>query len=251
MSGSSARPAGACLDPGVLSSRLRVRCEGRPRPVNQGNRRGQDDVGLLACFEASRSRSSEVFDAGDEVLVVTAIQGRGKASGAEVSNRLPRSGPSVTARSSASPRFTDRRRALEAAGLRSRRCRRRTSSSFSPGSNAGTEASGTFRRMSCTRTFRSSAAFKASRSRVGRDCIDGCGRSTSSFAEWKLAGDEWRETRDRVVVLGRVRLRRQVERCHRRSTARMGVRLFRDGKVFRFRHFARPQEALEAAGLSE
>ena len=26
---------------------------------------------------------------------------------------------------------------------------------------------------------------------------------------------------------------------------------FKDGKVFRFRHFARPQEAVEAAGLSE
>jgi hypothetical protein len=26
---------------------------------------------------------------------------------------------------------------------------------------------------------------------------------------------------------------------------------FKDGKVFRFRHFARPQEALEAAGLRD
>jgi hypothetical protein len=26
---------------------------------------------------------------------------------------------------------------------------------------------------------------------------------------------------------------------------------FKEGKVFRFRHFARPQEALEAAGLEE
>ena len=70
------------------------------------------------------------------------------------------------------------------------------------------------------------------------------------FREWELAGDEWRETGDRVVVLGRVRLRGKesgvaVDQPHG------WVFEFKDGKVFRFRHFARPQEALEAAGLSE
>jgi len=70
------------------------------------------------------------------------------------------------------------------------------------------------------------------------------------FRNWELAGDEWRETGDRVVVLGRVRLRGResgvaVDQPHG------WLFEFKDGKVFRFRHFARPQEALEAAGLSE
>ncbi len=70
------------------------------------------------------------------------------------------------------------------------------------------------------------------------------------FREWELAGDEWRETGDRVVVLGRVRLRGKgsgvaVDQPHG------WVFDFKDGKVSRLRHFAQPQAALEAAGLRE
>jgi len=58
------------------------------------------------------------------------------------------------------------------------------------------------------------------------------------------------DTDDRVVALGRVRLRGKgsgvgVDQPHGWLVE------FKDGKVFRFRHFARPQEALEAAGLRE
>ena len=54
----------------------------------------------------------------------------------------------------------------------------------------------------------------------------------------------------RVVVLGRVRLRGkesgvEVDQPHGWLVE------FQDGMVFRFQHFARPHEALEAAGLSE
>ncbi len=70
------------------------------------------------------------------------------------------------------------------------------------------------------------------------------------FREWVLVGDEWRDTGNRVVVLGRVRLRGKesgvgVDQPHGWLVE------FKDGKVFRFQHFARPREALEAAGLSE
>jgi ketosteroid isomerase-like protein len=70
------------------------------------------------------------------------------------------------------------------------------------------------------------------------------------FREWELFGEEWRETANRVVVLGRVRMRGKesgvaVEQPHG------WVFEFKDGMVFRFRHFARPRDALEAAGLSE
>jgi ketosteroid isomerase-like protein len=70
------------------------------------------------------------------------------------------------------------------------------------------------------------------------------------FRDWKLVGDEWRESGDRVVVLGRVRLRGE----------QGGVALdqpggwlfeFKDGKLFRLQPFMRPEEALEAAGLAE
>ncbi len=70
------------------------------------------------------------------------------------------------------------------------------------------------------------------------------------FGEWQLVADEWRDAGDRVVVLGRVRVRGKesgvgVDQPHG------WLFEFKDGKVFRFRHFAGPQEALEAAGLSE
>ena len=70
------------------------------------------------------------------------------------------------------------------------------------------------------------------------------------FRDWELVGDEWRDAGDHVVVLGRLRLRGKgsgvgVEQPHGWLVE------FKDGKVFRFRHFARPQEALEASGLSE
>ena len=68
------------------------------------------------------------------------------------------------------------------------------------------------------------------------------------FREWELTGEEWHEIGDRVVVLGQLRLRGKesgvaVDQPHG------WVVEFKDGKVFRFRHFARPQDALEAAGL--
>jgi ketosteroid isomerase-like protein len=70
------------------------------------------------------------------------------------------------------------------------------------------------------------------------------------FQEWELVGDEWRDTGDRVVALGRVRLRGKgsgvgIDQPHGWLVE------FKDGKVFRFRHFARPEDALEAAGLRE
>jgi ketosteroid isomerase-like protein len=70
------------------------------------------------------------------------------------------------------------------------------------------------------------------------------------FREWELVGDEWRDTGDQVVVLGRLRMRGkgsgvEVEQPHGWLVE------FKDGKAFRFRHFARPQEALEAARLRE
>ena len=70
------------------------------------------------------------------------------------------------------------------------------------------------------------------------------------FGEWQLVADEWRDAGDRVVVLGRVRLRGkesgvEVDQPHGWLVE------FQDGTVFRFQHFARPHEALEAAGLSE
>jgi ketosteroid isomerase-like protein len=70
------------------------------------------------------------------------------------------------------------------------------------------------------------------------------------FREWELVADEWRDVGDQVVVLGRLRMRGkgsgvEVEQPHGWLVE------FKGGKAFRFRHFARPQEALEAAGLRE
>ena len=104
------------------------------------------------------------------------------------------------------------------------RCRRRTWSWFSPGSNAGTEATGTFRRMSCTRNFRSSAAFSASRSRGGRDSTDGCRRSMSSFGSGSSSGTSGAKPATRGCRRP-APTSRERERCRGRSAARMGVRV--------------------------
>jgi ketosteroid isomerase-like protein len=70
------------------------------------------------------------------------------------------------------------------------------------------------------------------------------------FREVELVVDEWRDVGDLVVVLGQIRLRGR----------QSGVRFvqpagwlfeFKDGKLFQFRAFGRPGEALEAAGLRE
>ena len=70
------------------------------------------------------------------------------------------------------------------------------------------------------------------------------------FGEWQLVAEEWRDAGDRVVVLGRLRLRGkesgvEVDQPHGWLVE------FQDAMVFRFQHFARPHEALEAAGLLE
>ena len=70
------------------------------------------------------------------------------------------------------------------------------------------------------------------------------------FREWELVGDEWRDAGDLVVVLGRLRLRGKGSGVAVHQSHGWLVE-FKQGKVFRFRHFARPQEALEAAGLRE
>jgi ketosteroid isomerase-like protein len=69
------------------------------------------------------------------------------------------------------------------------------------------------------------------------------------FREWELVGNEWRDIGDRVVVLGQVRLRSK----EGDALGQPGGWLFefKDGKLFQLRPFMRPEDALEAAGLSE
>ena len=68
--------------------------------------------------------------------------------------------------------------------------------------------------------------------------------------EWKVVVDEWRDTDDLVVALGRVHLRGKVSDVGSEQPSGWLFE-FRDGKLFRFRTFAQQSQALEAAGLSE
>jgi hypothetical protein len=70
------------------------------------------------------------------------------------------------------------------------------------------------------------------------------------FREVKLVLEKWRDVGDLVVVLGQIRLRG-------RESGVPFVQLtgwlseLKDGKLFKFQAFGRPEEALEAAGLRE
>ena len=70
------------------------------------------------------------------------------------------------------------------------------------------------------------------------------------FREVKLVVDEWRDVGDLVVVLGQIRLRgRESGVPFVQPTGWLFE--FKDGKLFKFQAFGRPEEALEAAGLRE
>ncbi len=68
--------------------------------------------------------------------------------------------------------------------------------------------------------------------------------------EWKVVVDEWRDTDDLVVALGRVQLRGKESDVGFEQPSGWLFE-FQDGKLFRFRTFAQQRQALEAAGLSQ
>jgi len=68
--------------------------------------------------------------------------------------------------------------------------------------------------------------------------------------EWKVVVDEWRDTDDLVVALGRVQLRGKESDVALEQPSGWLFE-FQDGKLFRFRTFAQQRQALEAAGFSE
>jgi ketosteroid isomerase-like protein len=92
------------------------------------------------AFEDSRWDPEEILDFGDRLLVTAQQKGHGSGSGVGMSEQVfqlykIRRGLSISQED-----FTDRDQALEAAGLRSRRCRRRTWRSCGPQSTRGTGA---------------------------------------------------------------------------------------------------------------
>jgi ketosteroid isomerase-like protein len=70
------------------------------------------------------------------------------------------------------------------------------------------------------------------------------------FQEWELIVDEWRDVGDLVVGLGRIRLLGRESGVGFDQPAGWLLEI-KDGKLFRLQNFVRPEEALEAAGLSE
>jgi ketosteroid isomerase-like protein len=70
------------------------------------------------------------------------------------------------------------------------------------------------------------------------------------FEQWRIVVDDWRDQGDYVVALGRLQLQGRTSGVE--FNPPMGAIIeVRDGKLFRLRPFASPDEALEAAGLSE
>ena len=70
------------------------------------------------------------------------------------------------------------------------------------------------------------------------------------FQEWRLAVDDWRDEGNCVVALGQLHLRGRTSAVEFEQKVGAIVEV-KDGKLFRVRFFASPEEALEAAGLSE
>jgi ketosteroid isomerase-like protein len=85
----------------------------------------------------------------------------------------------------------------------------------------------------------------------GREEIQGFGRELfGAFETWTYEPEEFIESGDQVVVVNKARMQ------PRGSSAEIELRngnlwTIRDGKVVSMRVFAKPEEALEAAGLRE
>ena len=74
-------------------------------------------IGFTEAFETFAIEVEQIVDAGEQVIVLARLQGRGRASGADVNART---GAIFTLRDAKIVRYalTDRREALEAVGLR-------------------------------------------------------------------------------------------------------------------------------------
>ena len=70
------------------------------------------------------------------------------------------------------------------------------------------------------------------------------------FQEWRLAVDDWRDEGNGVVALGQLHLRGRTSAVEFEQKVGAIIEV-KDGKLFRVRFFASPEEALEAARLSE
>jgi ketosteroid isomerase-like protein len=76
------------------------------------------------------------------------------------------------------------------------------------------------------------------------------GEIDEQFQEWRIAVEVWRDEGDDVVALGRIHLRGRTSAVE--LDQEVGAILeVRDGKLFRLRLFASPEETLEAAGLPD
>jgi ketosteroid isomerase-like protein len=70
------------------------------------------------------------------------------------------------------------------------------------------------------------------------------------FDEWTITTEEWRDTGDYVVALGRVRMHGRASGITFDQRAGWLIEI-RDGQIFRLENFLDdPTDALEAAGLS-
>ena len=70
------------------------------------------------------------------------------------------------------------------------------------------------------------------------------------FEEWQVVVEELRDAGDHVVVLGQLRLRGKGSGVALEQSAGWLFE-FQEDKLYRLQMFARPDEALEAGGLSE
>jgi ketosteroid isomerase-like protein len=74
--------------------------------------------------------------------------------------------------------------------------------------------------------------------------------SDATFGELRLEPEEWRDTGDDVLLLGRLHARGRESGVEVESAIAWLLTL-RGGDIVRMRGYLNPQEALEAAGLSE
>jgi len=76
------------------------------------------------------------------------------------------------------------------------------------------------------------------------------GESDAAFGELRLEPEEWRDTGDDVLLLGRLHARGR-ESGVEIDSAIAWLLTLRGGKIVRMRGYLNPPEALKAAGLSE